>query len=308
MKKSALFLSLLVLVTPSLSEQNQLFSYEAAAPVDVQTVGPLSLGPEVEGRDITFASPVAGRITAYLVTPKGRKTGKNLPGVIFLHWGQGDRSEFLSEAVLYARSGAVCLSIDAPWIRPEPWRQPGEDPGQPEKTRGMYIQTVVDLRRAVDLLVTQQNVDPKRVAFVGHSFGATWGGALAGVEKRIRTFVLMGGLPNPADYSITGAPKWDALVARLKNLAPPEVLKAYSEAIEPISSGAWVGQAPPSSVFFQFGTQDSWIPRKAAEAYFTAARNPKKIAWYNTSHEFNDPQCLRDRISWLNKEIGLDVK
>jgi hypothetical protein len=34
---------------------------------------------------------------------------------------------------------------------------------------------------------------PEHVAYVGHSYGATFGGVIAGVEHRISAFVLMAG-------------------------------------------------------------------------------------------------------------------
>jgi hypothetical protein len=37
-------------------------------------------------------------------------------------------------------------------------------------------------------------IDPKRIAFVGHNYNAHTGGILAGVEKRIGSFVLGRGL------------------------------------------------------------------------------------------------------------------
>jgi cephalosporin-C deacetylase-like acetyl esterase len=64
-----------------------------------------------------------------------------------------------------------------------------------EAERDGYIQMVVDLRRAVDVLRTRKDVDPNRIGYVGHSLGRRGTGPLAAVEKRIRVFVLMGGLP-----------------------------------------------------------------------------------------------------------------
>ena len=75
---------------------------------------------------MTFASPIEGRVTASIVMPKeaGSKgeSGNQQPlaGIVFMHWGQSNRTEFLWEAALYARAGAVCMVVDAPWARPTP--------------------------------------------------------------------------------------------------------------------------------------------------------------------------------------------
>src|SRR5437867_3682279 len=47
--------------------------------------------------DLTYASPGGGRVTAYLVVPAGK--GKQA-GLVFGHWGPGNRTEFLPEATL----------------------------------------------------------------------------------------------------------------------------------------------------------------------------------------------------------------
>jgi len=79
--------------------------------------------------DVSYRSSRIGRVTGYLVTPseKGRHAG-----ILFGHWGPGNRTEFLPEAKLYA-------------------------------------QAVVDLRRGLDLLMSRKDVDTGRIAYVGHS-------------------------------------------------------------------------------------------------------------------------------------------
>jgi pimeloyl-ACP methyl ester carboxylesterase len=157
----------------------------------------------------------------------------------------------------------------------------------------------------VDLLLARGDVDPARIAYVGHSYGATQGGVLAGVEPRIRTFVLMGGLPSLIDTTLGGAPKYDAYQVLLARAVPPEQWSAYCDSIGPLTPALYVGRAAPASVFMQFGTADSWISPAAADAYFAAAAQPKTMRRYPCSHEFNDPRALADRAEWLHEEIGI---
>ena len=96
-----------------------------------------------------------------------------LPAVLFA-WGQGTRSEFVEEAVTLARAGAVSLLLDAPFVRPGPDRKPLFGPEHPATLQ----QTLVDLRRGVDLLQARPGGRAERLAFVGHSFGAHIGGTL----------------------------------------------------------------------------------------------------------------------------------
>ncbi len=288
------------------------FEYDARAPLDVEETG-LEEVPEFGAvvRHVTIASPVEGRITASVVMPKaaassGVPAKSRYAGIVFLHWGQGNRTEFLGEAALYAKAGAVSICVDAPWARPAPWTQASEGHvDQPDVLKRMYAQTVIDVRRAVDVLVARGDVDPGRIAYVGHSFGATWGGVLAGVDKRFRTHILMGGLPTLVDLSPQGLPSMDAYSERLKKYLTAEQLRNYLDVLTPMSGSAFIGHAAPASILMQFARFDSWISTKAAGAYFDAASEPKEIRWYSTSHEFNDVAALVDRAAWLEEEIGI---
>jgi cephalosporin-C deacetylase-like acetyl esterase len=56
--------------------------------------------------DISYLGPTGERISAYLVAPK--RSGP-FAAVLSGHWGNGTRAEFLPEAELYARAGAVSM-------------------------------------------------------------------------------------------------------------------------------------------------------------------------------------------------------
>src|SRR5260370_20594344 len=121
--------------------------------------------------------------------------------MVFGHWGYGNRTEFLPEAILYARAGVVSLLIDYPCVRPAPWRrcEPGE---KPEAVRDNYAATVIDLRRGIDLLQARSDVDSNRIAYVSHSTGAQWGAILSAIDKRVKAAGLMGGIPTEATISL----------------------------------------------------------------------------------------------------------
>ncbi|MGH9367349.1 MAG: acetylxylan esterase [Thermoanaerobaculia bacterium] len=278
------------------------FDYERGRPLDVRETAVRDVeGAEVH--DITFASPRRGRVTAFLVVPRGRGP---FAAVLFQHWGFGDRTEFLAEALLYARAGAVGLLVDAPWARPDSWRSEGEGHiTKPEVDRDLYVQTVVDLRRGVDLLLSRPDIDPKRLAYVGHSYGATWGGVLAGVERRVKAFVLMAGLPSVTDFSKQGAAKSDALSDQVTRAFTKKQIARFVEVVSPLDPVRWVGLAAPSAILMQGAREDVWISEKAARQYFAAASLPKEERWYDSGHELNDPRALRDRAEWLRAKIGI---
>lgn len=107
-------------------------------------------------------------------------------GLIFGHWGEGNRAEFVDEAIVLTRLGFVSLCLDAPVRRPAEY--------EPQRTQPqMELQWIADVRRGVDVLLEAFSLPPEQVGYVGHSYGATLGGVLAGVEHRISAFVLMAG-------------------------------------------------------------------------------------------------------------------
>jgi dienelactone hydrolase len=262
------------------------FDYDTQAPLDIKEHG-VEDRNGIKIHDITYASPKGGRVTAYLVVPAGKGP---FAGLVFMHWGFGYRSSFLAEALMLARTGVVSLMIDAPYNRPTPWRHEFDN-NRPEVNRDVYIQMVIDLRRGVDLLTSRRDVDAKRLGFVGLSLGAHMGGILSGVEKRIKAFVLMGGLPT--------------LTERLRNNNQDGKFNKAIEALAPIDPIHYVGHAAPSSLFFQFARHDRFVTEKQAIEYEGAASQPKSIKWYDTGHELNDVEALRDRAEWLRKEIGI---
>ncbi len=273
------------------------FAYDRSAPLDVRQQDSTVVGSAVV-RDISYTSPRGGRVPAYLVAPAGAAPGRTRrAGVVFVHWGQGNRSEFLAEAVALAPRGVESLLIDAPFNRLD---DPNRARQGPAAERAGYEQLVVDIRRGVDLLVADPTVDSARIGYVGHSLGATWGGVVAGVEHRIRAFVLMGGLPTLTDTDFP-----DPVIRRDLTARPAPERAAYETAMEPINPVHFVSRSAPAHLFFQWARVDRYISPGAASRYYAAAGEPKTQRWYYSSHEFNDPQARVDRIQFLAEELGI---
>ena len=59
-------------------------------------------------------------------------------------------------------------------------------------------------------------MDPKRIAYVGHSYGGVAGGVLAGIEPRISAFVLIGAVPSEALHMQENkSPYWQEMRRRM---------------------------------------------------------------------------------------------
>ena len=288
-----LFASILFAQDPAILHH---FDYEQKAPLDIQEVS-VAQRAEVAIHDISYASPKGGRVPAYLVVPKGKGP---FAGVIWGHWYQDgseflNRKEFLEEAIALAPSGVVSLLPDGPIARPGhvPITKPLD-----ELQITYRVQAIVDMRRGADLLLGRGDVDPKRLAYVGHSYNAATGAFLAGIDKRFKAFVLMAGnLSDEVDMKSkefqdfrkqVGAEKFDAFIAK------------YSW----LDQGKYVAHAAPATVFLQYATKEEYLTPERAREYYALVSEPKTLKFYDAPHALN-AEARRDRIAFMAKELSL---
>ena len=276
----------------------RIFDYDAEQPLDVhdKIIEEFSDGTL---HDITYASPKGGPVAAYLVVPKSKGP---FAAVLFGHWGNGTRAEFIPEAKIYARAGAVSLIPDYPWDRPSPWRKTVDHFDRPELDREAEIQAVIDLRRGVDLLLTRPDVDAQRLAYVGHSYGAQWGSILSAVDKRMKTSILMAGVAEIGDIFLRNN---DPSLVDLRKARPAGQLEKYSQVTGDIDAVHFIRHAAPIPLLLQFANYEQYFDKTSMEHYVAAASEPKKVVYYDTGHDLNDPQALEDRYKWLAKYIHL---
>jgi len=276
----------------------RLFDYDTKQPLDLHD----KVIEHFDGgtlHDITYASPKGGPVGAYLVVPNGKG---QFAAVLFGHWGNGTRAEFIPEAKLYARAGAVSLIPDYPWDRPQPWHKTPDHFDKPELDREIEIQAVVDLRRGIDFLLARPDVDPKRLAYVGHSYGAQWGSILSAVDKRMKTSVLMAGVAEMADILLRSD---DPGMVDFRKNQPAGQLEKYAQVTGDIDAIHFVGRASPIPLLLQFATYEQYFDKTSMQHYVVAASDPKKVLYYDTGHDLNDPQALEDRYDWLVNYINL---
>ena len=267
------------------------FDYDRDAPLELQIVS----GRTQDGviiHDVTYASPGGGLIPAYLIVP-----AQQVPraGVIFGHWGEGNREEFVAEALILARMGVVGLCLDAPYRRPME-----HEPALADIPR-LDRQWVVDVRRSVDLLHERFHLLAGQVGYVGHSYTATLGGAVAGIEHRITAHVLMAGEGALSEWMLIST--HPGLVHE-RETTPPDDYRAYLAGLAPLDARHYIGHAAPSQLFFQFARHDEFLPAERGGRYFAMASDPKRIAWYDCKHAFN-AQARHERILFLCEQLGL---
>jgi uncharacterized protein len=240
---------------------------------------------------ISYPSPKGGEVPARLVVPKGRGP---FPGVMVQHGMPDTKEGMLPVGIDLARTGALAVLIDAPFNRPQ-HGPVGSDPLTfTPKDRDEQIQLIVDLRRAIDVLVARPDVDSDRLAYVGVSYGAAMGGLLAGVEDRLKAYVLAVGDGGLVSH-FTGPDDANRPEARS---FPAEQREQWLQAMRSIEPINFVGQAAPAAVLFQAGTNDELIPRQDTLRYYQAASQPKELRWYDAGH-FLNCAAHEDMMAWL---------
>src|SRR2546425_8065909 len=243
------------------------------APLDIQEAGVEHRG-DIAVPDISYASPSGGRVPAYLVVPSGKGP---FAAVIWGHWywsnsAMRNRKEFLDEAVALASAGVVSLLTDGAVARP------GHVEDQSTLSDGQMtdlVQQIVDMRRGADLLLARPDIDPLRLAYVGHSYDATVGGFLSGVDKRFKAYVLMAGsLSDEIDMKSKESQDDRQKVG-------PEKFDAFHSKYAWLDPGKFVAQAAPAVVFLQYGSQETFLNPERARAYAAIVSEPKRLQLYD---------------------------
>lgn len=270
---------------PAGAAEPDLFAYDRSAPLELHEVGSEMRGTATL-HDITFVG-TKDPIKAYLVTPAS--PGPH-PAILYVHWlGEPEttnRTEFLDEAVAFAQRGVVSLLIDTMWAKPK-WY----GTRIPEDDYASSVNQVIEIRRALDLLLAQPGVDASRVAYVGHDFGAMYGMLAGGADHRAKTYVFMAGVPHFIDW---------ALFAK-----KPKDLEAYKAQIAPLDPVNFLPRLAPAPVFFQFGNKDEYVNATQAAESYAAAGARKQMTTYAAGHDLHTAEVAADRVGWLERELGI---
>jgi dienelactone hydrolase len=266
----------------------QMQNYQKLESKDLRVIGK-RIQDGIESQLLVIQTPFSYRRVAELFQPGN---GGANAAILYVHWyepesGNSNRSQFQDEAKEMALSGAVCLLVETLWSDPDFFlKRTQEDDVQNS------IEEVVNLRRAMDLLLSQPNVDPKRFAYAGHDFGGMYGVLAGSLDQRPAHYVVMAATPR--------FPAWYLYGPKLEGEAREAFIRQMSE-IDPI---AHVSNLSPASVFFQFATDDPHVPMDRAEEFFAAAKEPKQMKWYQAGHGLNE-DATHDRKIWLKEKLML---
>lgn len=269
----------------------QMQSYDKDLPYIFRLIGNRS-EDGIESRLLVTSSPFGYRRMAELIQPEGQAP---LAAILYVHWyepeaADSNRSQFVAEATEMAKRGVACLLIETMWSDPDFFLKRTQD-DDPQNS----VQQVVDIRRAMDFLLSQPDIDPDRFAYVGHDFGGMYGALAGGLDKRPNHYVIMAATPR--------FPDWYLYAPKLEGEARETFIRLMAE-IDPITH---VGNLSPASILFQFATKDFHVPRERAEEFFAAAKDPKELRWYEAGHGLSE-EATQERMRWLSKALSLVEK
>ncbi|GAB4093692.1 hypothetical protein GCM10028786_26190 [Flaviaesturariibacter terrae] len=224
-----------------------------------------------------------------------RPSRQPFPLLLFQHWGGGNRRSFLAEAAHFAEAGYGCLLLDAPWLWPT-----ADTSANPV---AVYPDNILRSCRAVisflDFAEKQSYVDPQRVYYIGHSYGATLGGLLLAAEPRIRAAVFMAGLPS-LSLSMREDPlgQWKATRARFPGIFDSAVQRLARMEPEDLVHRS---DAP---VLYQAANKDQYVTRAYSERYISAV-HPLQTGWYDTDHLFASSVAAQDRFAFIRAQDSI---
>ena len=272
---------------------DELFKYDTHLPLDaVEKEGSADSG-ESRQRHITFTSVHDQRVPALLTLPTNVEPP--FPTILFLHgvlghkdsFNQKKRSDFL------AANGYATMRIDGQY-RGEREVALGEGLGVRTdyyyRNRDAMLQTAVDLMRSLDYLESRDDIDMNRTGFAGFSMGGSIGASFCAHEPRVRAVVL----------AITGGD-----FRKFKRFAvDAEAGERLTQAYRMVDPVLYVSRISPRPLLMINAAHDEIIPREATDALFEAAREPKRIIWYDCGHAELPDEYLGEMKRFFDAELG----
>ena len=205
--------------------------------------------------------------------------------MVFVAGSNQRREDIRADALGVARRGVVALVLEQSQItaaRPQIWTFTAQD-------REEAIDTVIDARRAIDLLVGRPDVDATRIGYYGFSYGAWLGAISAAVDKRVGLVVLRSGGPQILAEIARGSartltPEYAALMATVDQMS-------YAPSIV-------------VPVLVQNGSRDTTYSAEQMRAWQERIGGAKTAKMYDAGHTL-DATANADALAWITERWRL---
>jgi uncharacterized protein len=219
---------------PPYSELVKAFRYDERAPVAVDLISNVDEGG-LRIQTIEFEIGSGSKCSAEMIEPD---RGGKYPGVVWLGSGDKDWEPYATE---FSKFGAVS-------ILPDSWCGKASLVDA-QRYYSDRVQMIINVRRAVNILSARKDVDPNRIAFVGHSGGTILGADAVAVDKRFKAAVFEVGLEG-FTYHICTSPYPFAVTSR-KELK--DQLLSWVSVLAPLDAILYVGARSTHRLAFSVG-------------------------------------------------------
>ncbi len=282
--------------------RRQWYHYDHDLPLNSQ-VEPLDTLPSARRYLVTYTSIHDQRITGILAIPLHGHAP--YPCILLMHGSGGskDTSYIKTSSIALTQLGYATFSIDAQYCGARKLPDRNGDIFLPDSytSRDAWVQTVVDLRRAVDYLQSRNDIDGKHLGYLGFSMGAMLGSVFGGVDKRVSVFCLA--VPGGAlEQVVKHISQYPFLEEHWPVKVTPQVMRIVHNVTEITDPVHFVGLISPRPMFIITAKFDQVIPPESSKALVSAARvDPHLIVeQVDASHVLN-PMIIFTIRAWFMK-------
>ena len=285
------------------------FAYDAGRPLAIERKAEEALDGYTR-QELTYASPVQGRVPAALFEPSPKPSGR-VPAIIFLHGMPGDLQVMAPLAAAYARAGWITIAISAPYARPElPYRRelarllPA--PLFDKHDQLEVIQAVQDVRRAIDVLLSLPQVSVERIGIVGFSYGGALATLAAVADTRLAAVSLMAPSSGLSSWMRHTSPFHFAKLA-FSELTPEDQAR-WLESMDTVDAADWLRRSSRAvPILIQVGRQDQALPLADLNRLIEAAGARAAVKWYDSGHSLV-PSSQPDQAAFLQQQFKVTLK
>jgi dienelactone hydrolase len=217
-----------------------------------------------------------------------------------LHGLGGDKNQLQVLAMMLSGKGYTTIAIDVAGHGDRP-KVNGKPIGEQDLAgmRTVAAQTVQDLRRTVDYLLSRPDIDPKRIGFVGVSLGGVLGARFLAEEPRVAAASLWvaGG-----DWGTLITTSAHPFAKRFRDTGDTDATKirAALADVDPVPA---ISRAAPRPLLFLNGATDDVVPKASSDALFAAARDPKERVILPGGHTTSLFDMASRTIRFLDKHL-----
>ena len=277
--------------------------YDAAAPLNAK------VAPQFDAKNpptlaftytVHFNGGNDAMVPALYFTPVNA-AGK-IPCVLLLHGLGGRKEDMTLLSLALAKRGYASLTMDIagqgerPLIGGKPFER--LDLSQWHQMCG---QTLADLRRATDFLLTRPEIDSKRIGFLGVSLGGILGGVFVADEPRIHSAVFWAAGGDLGKMLVESVhPYARALINRSQERLTAARIDREMADVDPAKI---IAQAAPRPLYFINGASDAVVPVACADTLFNAAPQPKSRSVLPGGHIPDIAAMVNQSLQWLDSNL-----